>query len=77
MLDRIRTAVAAENADALRNTAHRLIGSLGALGADDAVRYARQLEDLAESGEFAPAKNILKELTHEMDSLQSRLASLQ
>ena len=77
MLDRIRNAVAAENADALRNTAHRLIGSLGALGADEAVGYARQLEDLAVSGEFAPAKNILKELTHEMDSLQSRLANLQ
>jgi CheY-like chemotaxis protein len=76
MIDRIRNAVASENADVLRNTAHRLIGSLGALGADEAVHYARKLEDLAASGEFAPAKNILKELTHEMDSLQSRLANL-
>jgi HPt (histidine-containing phosphotransfer) domain-containing protein len=48
MLEHMRNAIIAQDAAALRQTAHKMIGSLGALGADDGVRWARELEKLAQ-----------------------------
>jgi CheY-like chemotaxis protein/HPt (histidine-containing phosphotransfer) domain-containing protein len=76
MLDRLRGAIASHNASAVRETAHTLIGSLGALGATQAVDYARELENLAIANDFIPAQKTLTHLKYEMDSLQSRLANI-
>ena len=76
MLDRLETAVEAQDATVLRETAHTLIGSLGALGATKAVIYARELECLAATSAFKPAEMALTQLKYEMDSLRSRLANI-
>jgi two-component system sensor histidine kinase/response regulator len=69
MLKKLEGAVASKDATILKQTAHTLIGSLGALGADGAVYYARQLEALADERAFAPAEKILTQLKYEVDTI--------
>ncbi|MBV9008906.1 MAG: PAS domain S-box protein [Verrucomicrobia bacterium] len=76
MLERLRKAVAMQDATTLGQTAHTLIGSLGIFGADDAVRYARELEQLAERNAFDSSEGLVKQLQNEVDTVQSRLAAV-
>ena len=76
MMETLRRAVTTHNAIVLKQTAHKLIGSLGAFGADAAVNCARELEHLAGDNAFAPAEKVFTKLGDEVDALQSRLASV-
>lgn len=74
MLANLEHALQTEDATILRQTAHTLVGSFGALGAEKAMTCARELEVLGETCSFAPAKQVLNQLKSEVDSIQSRLA---
>ncbi len=76
MLERIRRAVASQDAVTLGQTAHTFIGSLGVFGADDAVRCARELEELAQRKAFDASGQVVKRLANEVDTVQSRLAAI-
>ena len=74
MLKTLEEAIASRDAHVLETTAHKLLGSLGALGADQAASFAGQLESFGENSKFAPAAEAHVRLKDELDTLQSRLA---
>jgi PAS domain S-box-containing protein len=76
MIERMRQAIATQDATTLEQTAHTFIGSLGVFGADEGVRYARELEQLAKRKAFEPSEGLVKQLQHEVDTVQSRLAAV-
>lgn len=76
MLEEMRAAIAAGDSTALGRTAHTFIGSLGVLGVDEGVRYARELERLAELKAFDESRQVVNKLEGEVDSVQSRLAAI-
>lgn len=75
LLDRLRLAVAEKNAAVLQQTAHKFIGSLDAFGAEEAVRSARKIEELAEHKAFERTGEVLTELTTQVETLRSELVS--
>ncbi len=73
-LDAMRSAIASRDKVVLGRTAHKLIGSLGVFGADQAIRKAQKLEQLAEKEDFDESRALLTQLENEVDTVQSRLA---
>src|SRR5262249_60681639 len=73
-LEELTAAVAAADADQLEQTAHRLKGALGALGARPALEHAGVLEALGRSGTMAPAAAALGALEKELDRLARHVA---
>ena len=76
LMNKLHDAIKAGDSIVLKQAAHTLIGSLGAFGADRAVTCARELEALAETKSFEPARRVLDQLKNEVDTLQSRLAAV-
>ena len=76
LIEKLQGAIESRDSIVLKQTAHTLIGSLGAFGADRAVACARELEALAETKSFEPAQRVLDQLRNEVDTLQSRLAAV-
>lgn len=60
----------------LKQTAHKVIGSLGVSGADQAIDCARALENLAADIAFTPAEKMAAKLRSKVDALQSRLSTI-
>lgn len=58
----IRAAVDAGDAPALRAQAHALKGAAGVFEASDVVAAARQLEQIAETGDLLAAGSVCREL---------------
>ena len=69
MLDRIRQAVAEEDADALRLAAHRLKGSIGVFAAQPAADAAFRLETLGRTHDLGRAAQALGELERQVEHL--------
>ena len=76
ILQRMQDAMTRRDGTALSETAHQFVGSLGAIGAESASRYARQLENLGEIKAFEQTGTVLEKLKNEVDTIQSRLAEL-
>ena len=66
MLEKLHQSITARDAAVLKQTAHKLIGSLGVFGADQAVDCARELENLAADHAFAPAEKMIARLRNEV-----------
>lgn len=76
MLTAIKSALEAEDAQALEKTAHALKGSAGNFGAQAVVRSAAALETLGNSGSLAGARELLGELEHELDAMLAALKKI-
>ena len=60
--ERLKAALAKGDADATRRIAHSLKGTLGAFGAEPAMRRAHELEALARAGDLANAEPLAQEV---------------
>jgi HPt (histidine-containing phosphotransfer) domain-containing protein len=69
-LDTIRSAIAAGDARALRDAAHRLRGSIMAFGVPDAVEAARALEAMGAAGTLTGAEALNAALAKDVQSLR-------
>jgi len=74
ILNAIRTAVERRDASALEVGAHRLRGSIGALGAGRAGELAAQLEKQGKLAEFDGAQDRLEKLEREINHIHAALA---
>jgi HPt (histidine-containing phosphotransfer) domain-containing protein len=72
----IRTAVGANNSEALRRAAHALKGTLASITATRASAAAERLEALARGGTLAHAAALLAELEQELEHLRLALEPL-
>jgi CheY-like chemotaxis protein len=72
----LREAVQEKDQASLRGTAHTFAGSLGQLGASEAVRIARALENLAISGQLADAPALVEAFGEELDRVIAALDAL-
>lgn len=79
MIARVREAIAASDAHALEEAAHKLRGALGNFAVGAAYEVATQLEDLGAGGELAQAPEMLLRLETELrvvrGGIEARLAS--
>ena len=75
-LEEIREALKRRDAPALVRAAHRLRGSLGALGASLAADVARTLESLAAQGDFSRMEDAVAALDRETARLCPELERL-
>jgi signal transduction histidine kinase/CheY-like chemotaxis protein len=75
-LKRIRAAIDAGDADALRRAAHALKGAAANFDAADLVAVARALEEIGRSGDFAGLDAAWSALTRETDRLVTTLRVL-
>ena len=73
LLDVIRGAVASSDAPALAAGAHKLMGSLGAFGAENAHQIVLQLSADAGHADFKGAAERILKLTDELDEIHSSL----
>jgi PAS domain S-box-containing protein len=78
-LEKVRNAIAANDASAVEHHAHSLKGSVSTFGAKDVFESALALEKLGRSGNLAGAsaglaklENALRELHSELEALQGR-----
>jgi PAS domain S-box-containing protein len=74
LIDGIREAVAARDANRLCRSAHSLKGSLGCLSATPACEAALRLETLGRSGDLSDAPHALETLESELSRLTAALA---
>jgi CheY-like chemotaxis protein/HPt (histidine-containing phosphotransfer) domain-containing protein len=75
LMNRIRKAATAGNAEALRRAAHALKGALGTLDAPRAYRAAIRVEDNARSGNPSDARALVDALSAELALLGKALAA--
>lgn len=73
LMDDLREAIAAGDPPALYRTAHALLSSLGAFGADEAHRIARELEELGRSGSVSGAEKLFAALEGEVATIYRAL----
>ncbi|MGI9086446.1 MAG: response regulator [Chthoniobacterales bacterium] len=69
-------ALAARDTQTLGRTAHKLVGSFGAIGARGAASLARDLEADAEKGDLASAARVLVTLEDETNTILAGLGSI-
>jgi two-component system, sensor histidine kinase and response regulator len=74
MIDELRRAVAANDADAVQRIAHGLKGAAGYVGGKPAVEAALALESLCAAGTLDAAPRALADLEAEVDRLSAALA---
>jgi protein-histidine pros-kinase len=72
-LSELEQAVLVSDAEAVRATAHRLKGSVGAFSAHYAMDRAKALEMLGKSGDLAEAPSVFAELKQGVAQLVERL----
>ncbi|MBA3962354.1 MAG: PAS domain-containing protein [Chthoniobacterales bacterium] len=77
LLEEIRDAIAREDAAAVARAAHALLSSLGAFGAQDAYRLARELEEMGSGRNLMDAAPVFLELKAEADRIYGALVSLE
>jgi CheY-like chemotaxis protein/HPt (histidine-containing phosphotransfer) domain-containing protein len=75
LMDRIRKAATAGNADALRRAAHALKGALGTLDAPRAYQAAIRVEETARSGDLSGARTLVDTLSAELARLGKALVA--
>src|SRR2546425_13314551 len=75
-LEEIREGLKRRDAPALERAAHRLRGSLGALGASLAAGAAQTLESLVAQGDFAKIEDAVAALDREAARLRPALEDL-
>jgi HPt (histidine-containing phosphotransfer) domain-containing protein len=75
-LARLRKAIRAANAEALRAAAHALKGAVSNFAADRATGAALRLQQLGERGELGAAAQALEQLEGELSALDSALRAL-
>jgi len=73
MLEDIRKSWEAKDAVALKQTAHRLKGSLVSLAANPAAHYANTLEQMGHEAKLEGAGKVLAELDKKMSELHAEL----
>jgi HPt (histidine-containing phosphotransfer) domain-containing protein len=73
LLDNLRQAVAAGNAELLRRAAHSLKSNSEGFGATNLAAIARRLEDLAKGGITDGATALLAEATAEYERVRAAL----
>jgi HPt (histidine-containing phosphotransfer) domain-containing protein len=76
MLDSMRESIAQHDAARLANTAHKLLSSLGAIGAEAARKLALQLEEQAQRKEIDAAEATLADLARELAKVSEALEEL-
>jgi PAS domain S-box-containing protein len=74
MMDAIRTAIDAGNAEELRRSAHTLKGAVGALCAKGAFDASLRLEMIGRAGSLEEAKDAFADLMHEVEAVRNFLA---
>ena len=75
-MDALRTAVAAEDPDAIEQAAHQLKGAAGNLRAGPTREAARRLERMGAEGNLAEVADALAVLEREVDRLDAALREL-
>jgi signal transduction histidine kinase/DNA-binding response OmpR family regulator len=75
-LKKIREAVAGRDAKAVERAARHLKGSLGTLSASNALRIAEDLEQVARSGNLAPAPDLAQTLEQDVASVREALQEM-
>jgi HPt (histidine-containing phosphotransfer) domain-containing protein len=75
-IEEIRDGLTKRDAPAVARAAHRLRGSLGALGASRAADAAQTLESLAAQGDFSKIEDAVAALERETAQLRPALESL-
>ncbi|MDY0012703.1 MAG: EAL domain-containing protein [Rhodocyclaceae bacterium] len=75
-IDAMRAALMDRNSGRLRQAAHVLKGAAGNLGAVGVARFAREVQDLAERGDFAGAEGVVARLTAEYERAVPMLRDL-
>jgi HPt (histidine-containing phosphotransfer) domain-containing protein len=73
LLGAVRNAVAQGNADALRQAAHALKGTLANLAAPDARAAAEALEVMTRTGDLAGAPTALANLERQLERLHAAI----
>jgi HPt (histidine-containing phosphotransfer) domain-containing protein len=73
---RIRTAVRASDAGALRSAAHALKGAVANFAAPAATEAALRLQKMGDAGRLAGAEAALEQLEREIDALVAALAGV-
>jgi len=76
LLDAMRESSAQRDAARLAGTAHKLLSSLGAVGAEPARKLASQLEEQAQRKEIAAAEATLADLARELAKVSEALEEL-
>ena len=74
LLEQIRAALGKADAKELGNTAHKLIGTVGCLGAPSALNAARRVEHMGLSGDLSGAAVAVQELEMQIDLLKTALS---
>ena len=75
LLDDVRGAIARRSAADLARSAHALLNSLGAFGADEARRLALQLEAQAHHEDYENAHRTLAALERDTAEIDATLAA--
>jgi signal transduction histidine kinase/DNA-binding response OmpR family regulator/HPt (histidine-containing phosphotransfer) domain-containing protein len=75
LIERITAAVASGDCRALASSAHALLSSVGAIGAEDAMATTRNLERLGEREDLASAPGALAQLLEEIDQINIALTA--
>jgi HPt (histidine-containing phosphotransfer) domain-containing protein len=73
LLQKLRQAIAEADADGVMRAAHSLKGELGYLGAEDAMRAARKLEDMGHEKDLSNAAEVFALLEREFVGLHAAL----
>ena len=75
LMEEVRDAVARRHAEDLARTAHALLSSLGALGAEEARQLTQKLETQARAQDLENIETIFTELEREVVQLHATLAT--
>jgi HPt (histidine-containing phosphotransfer) domain-containing protein len=73
ILGSIRESIAQRDSAGLESAAHKLLGSLGAFGAESARRIALRLEDQGRLGDFEEVEKKFANLEREIDKIYAAL----
>jgi PAS domain S-box-containing protein len=74
ILDAIRESIAQRDGAALARSAHKLLSSIGAFGAKNALALAVRLEECGQYNDFAGAQERLADLEREINQIYATLA---
>ena len=76
LVGEIEDAVASRNATRLRQSAHRLKGSIGHFGAPAVMAQARRLEHMGQTGDLKESEGALESLLRELSRVRPEIAKL-
>ena len=76
LIEEVQDAVGRRDATRLRQTAHRLKGSVGHFGAPAVMTQARRLENMGQSGDLSQCEEALGCLLRELERVRPEIAKL-